>query len=137
MSSVKDYLFEFEQNAFLEWAGNRQDRNDLDEESEAYQTLAQEYSDMMDAYEQEAEYRWLERKSFHEQYLEFSSELGCTRMLLRQSEHGARVQMTCKLVYAHAVTLGDHDQYLGSGPCPAGQVFHAQHRQTDRDDSAG
>lgn len=105
MSSVKDYLFEVEQERFLDWAGNRLNRDDLDEESQAYQALAQEYSDMMDAYDQEAEYRWLERQSFHEQYMEFSSELERAIMLLRHSEHGPYIQTSCKLVYAHAVTL--------------------------------
>lgn len=105
MSSVKEYFFEVERERFLDWAGNRLDREDLDDESEAYQALAQEYSDMTDAYDQEAEYRWLERQSFHEQYIEFGSELRGAIMLLRHSEHGPHAHMTCKLVYAHAVTL--------------------------------
>ena len=105
MSTTKDYIFEIEQKAFLDWAGDRLDQDAPDEESQAYQALAQEYSDMMDAYDQEAEYMWLERQSFHEQYIEFGSELRGAIMLLRHSEHGPHVQMTCKLVYAHAVTL--------------------------------
>jgi hypothetical protein len=105
MSSVKEHLFEVQQERFLDWAGNRLDSEDLEDESEAYQALAQQYSDMMDAYDQEAEYKWLERQSFHEQYIEFGAQLRAAIMLLTHSEHGPYAQMTCKLVYAHAVTL--------------------------------
>lgn len=90
MSSVKEYFFEVEREKFVDWAGHRLDREDLEDESEAYQALAEEYSDMMDAYDQEAEYRWLERQSFHEQYIEFGVELRAATMLLTHSEHGPR-----------------------------------------------
>lgn len=105
MSKMKDHFFEVEQERFLEWAKGRLGGEEPDEESEAFEALAQEYSDMNDAFEQEAEYRWLQRQSFHEQYIEFSSELDRAHVLLRDSVGGPHVQMTCKLVYAHIVTL--------------------------------
>ncbi|RYZ74036.1 MAG: hypothetical protein EOP09_01040 [Proteobacteria bacterium] len=105
MSKMKEHFFEVEQERFLEWARERLGDQSLDEESEAYESLAQEYSDMNDAFEEEAEYRWLQRQSFHEQYVEFSSELDQAHVLLRSSESGPHAQTTCKLVYAHAVTL--------------------------------
>lgn len=67
--------------------------------------MAQEYSSMNDAFEQEAEDQWLQRKSFHEQYIEFSTELDCARVLLRDSVNGPHTQTTCKLVYARSVAL--------------------------------
>ncbi|QXH75627.1 hypothetical protein [Pseudomonas salmasensis] len=105
MSSVKEYLFEVEQDRFLAWAGDRLNAEDVEESSEAYQALAQEYSDMMDAYDEEAQYRWLERQSFHDQYIEFDTELRRAVALLSDSEHGSHLQMMCKLLYAHVVTL--------------------------------
>lgn len=38
MSSVKEYFFEVEQERFLDWAGNRLDRKDLEDESEAWRS---------------------------------------------------------------------------------------------------
>jgi hypothetical protein len=105
MSKIKDHFFEVEQERFLEWARARHGGDFLDEESEAYEALAQEYSDMNDAFEQEAEYQWIQRQSFHEQYIEFSAELDRARVLLRDSANGPHAQTTCKLVYAHSVTL--------------------------------
>jgi hypothetical protein len=60
---------------------------------------------MNDAFEQEAEHQWLQRKSFHEQYIEFSTALDCARVLLRDRVNGPHTQTTCKLVYAHSVAL--------------------------------
>ncbi|MDC6378854.1 hypothetical protein BW687_001490 [Pseudomonas graminis] len=98
-------FFEVEQERFLDWARARHGGDFLDEESEPYEALAQEYSDMNDAFEQEAEYQWLQRQSFHEQYIEFSAELNRACVLLRDSVNGPHTQTTCKLVYAHSVTL--------------------------------
>lgn len=105
MSKVKDHFFEVEQERFLEWARARHGGDFLDEKSEAYEALAQEYSDMDDAFEQEAEYQWLQRQSFHKQYIEFSAELDRARVLLRDSVNGPHTQTTSKLIYAHSVTL--------------------------------
>ena len=105
MSTIKGHFFEVEQERFLEWARARHGGDFLDEESEAYEALAQEYSDMNDAFEQEAEYHWLQLQSFHELYIEFSAELDLARALLRDSVNGPHTQTTSKLVYAHSVTL--------------------------------
>lgn len=105
MSSTKEYLFELERGRRDAWIQERLGSEELDEQSEAYEQLAFEYQNMMDAYSEEAEYRWLERQSFHEQYIDFGSDLRAAMALMRQSEQAPHAAIISKLVYAHGVTL--------------------------------
>ncbi|WP_296258881.1 MULTISPECIES: hypothetical protein [unclassified Pseudomonas] len=105
MSSTKDYFFEIEQERRDAWLQERLGVEELDDESEAYIQLALEHANMMEAYAEEAEYRWLERQSFHEQYIDFGIDLRAAMDLMTQSQGAPHSAMICKLLYAHAVTL--------------------------------
>lgn len=106
MSSTKDYFLEVEHERRLAWAKATYGIEiDPDEDLETWDRLSAEYSSMLDAVEEEAEYRWLERHSHNEFFNEFGQELVTASDLLNQSMDNKKAQTLYKLVYAHAVTL--------------------------------
>lgn len=106
MSSVKDNLFELEQERCVEWIKDTFGIDiDPDEPSEEWDSLASEYRAMHDAESEEAEARWLERHSYNEFFFEFSVELTTASSLLALKGDSAQASTLYKLVYAQAVTL--------------------------------
>lgn len=106
MSSIKEYAFEVEQERCLAWIKRQYGVEvDPDEDPETWEVLSAEYSAMLDAEMEEAEYRWLERHSHNEFFNDFSRELATASDLLELGQDDQRSQTVYKLVYAHAVTL--------------------------------
>lgn len=106
MSSTKEHYFEREQARCLAWIKETYGIEiDPDEEPETWERLAAEYSSMQEAFEEEAEYRWLERHSHNTFFNEFAQELTTAANLLNQALDTDKAQTLYKLVYAHTVTL--------------------------------
>lgn len=103
MSSTKDYFFDVQQEACIEWGRQIYGFEiDPDEEPELWETLAAEYSDMLDA---KAEIQWLNRHSHQEFFKEFETELAATASLLAAATQTPNANTVFKLIYAHTVTL--------------------------------
>ncbi|UQY33049.1 hypothetical protein K8U54_15065 [Pseudomonas fulva] len=106
MSSIKEHFFEREQELCLAWIKKTYGIEiDPDEDFETWERMAAEYSSMRDAFEEEAEYRWLERHSHNTFFNEFLQELATASDLLNQPLDTDKAQTLYKLVYAHSVTL--------------------------------
>ncbi|WP_070888156.1 HEPN domain-containing protein [Pseudomonas argentinensis] len=106
MSSTKDYYFDAEQARCLAWIKATYGIEiDPDEDVETWERMSAEYSSMRDAFEEEAEYRWLERHSHNTFFNEFAQELVTASDLLDQPLDRDKTQTLYKLVYAHSVTL--------------------------------
>lgn len=105
MSKVKEHFFEVQQERRNAWIQERLGNDECSEGSEAWEALANEYSNMMDAYADEAEYRWLERHSYNELYNGFVTELALASDLLKLGQGNIHNYTVCKMVYVHAVTL--------------------------------
>lgn len=103
MSSIKDYFFEVQQEACINWIAQTYGYEiDPDEDPELWEKLAAEYSDMLDA---RAEIQWLNRHSHQEFFIEFEAELAATASLLAAAALTPNANTVYKLVYAHTVTL--------------------------------
>ncbi|WP_346830900.1 hypothetical protein ABDX87_28580 [Pseudomonas abietaniphila] len=103
MSSIKEYLFEVQQENCIEWIRQQYGIEiDPDEDEEQWAELAGEYSAMLEA--EEAEFEWLNRHSHSEFFHEFFAELATASSMLTlgSRQHADTLN---KLVYAHAVTL--------------------------------
>jgi len=106
MSTTTEHYFEVEQERCLTWIKATYGIDiDPDEEPETWERLSAEYSSMQDAFEEEAEYRWLERHSHNMFFNEFAQELATASDLLNQPLDSDKAQTLYKLVYAHSVTL--------------------------------
>ncbi|MGX1126545.1 HEPN domain-containing protein [Pseudomonas sp. HLS-6 TE3448] len=106
MSSIKDYFFEVQQEKCIEWIRKTYGLEvDPDEDEDQWAELAAEYSAMLDAEEEAAEFEWLHRHSHSQFFLEFSAELETAFSLLTISNSPSHTGTINKLVYAHAVTL--------------------------------
>ncbi|GLO55026.1 hypothetical protein PPUJ20066_10620 [Pseudomonas putida] len=106
MSATKDYFFEMDDARRVKWIKDRFGMDvDPEADPELWEQLSAEYTDMIEAAAEEAEYRWLERHSHNEFFYEFSAELTTASSLLTLGQDGQQAMTVYKLVYAHAVTL--------------------------------
>lgn len=102
-SSTKDYFFEVQQEACIEWGRQTYGFEiDPDEEPDLWGKLATEYSEML---EERAEIQWLNRHSHQEFFIEFEAELAAAASLLAAATQTPYANTVFKLVYAHTVTL--------------------------------
>lgn len=103
MSSIKEYLFEVQQENCIEWIRQQYGIEiDPDEDHQEWAALAIEYSAMLEA--EEAELEWINSHSHSEFFREFSAELATASALLTLSRN-QHADTLNKLVYAHVVTL--------------------------------
>ncbi len=116
MSSIKDHLFDVQEEQADQWIRERLSDDTLVEESDEWQELAQEYSDhqefLWDEAEWEAELKWLKENGSSNIHNIFVTELDALKIMvesnLKDSSKLAFMlhsNMIIKMSYAYAVTL--------------------------------
>ncbi|EGQ9921410.1 hypothetical protein FX637_23345 [Vibrio parahaemolyticus] len=122
LSSTKDYLFEMQELHADEWIRERLSDDSLDEDSEEYQELAEEYSNYQEHLREEAEWqaelRWLKDNGSSNIHNIFISELDALRIMFDSNVNNPQkmafilhTNIAVKMSYAYAVTL--LESYLG------------------------
>ncbi len=122
LSSTKDYLFEMQELQADEWIRERLSDDSLDEDSEEYQELAEEYSNYQEHLREEAEWqaelRWLKDNGSSNIHNIFVSELDALRIMFDSNVNNPQkmafilhTNIVVKMSYAYAVTL--LESYLG------------------------
>ncbi len=122
LSSTKDYLFEMQELHADEWIRERLSDDSLDEDSEEYQELAEEYSNYQEHLREEAEWqaelRWLKDNGSSNIHNIFVSELDALRIMFDSNVNNPQkmafilhTNIAVKMSYAYAVTL--LESYLG------------------------
>ncbi|UKA07256.1 hypothetical protein IHC92_05600 [Photobacterium damselae subsp. damselae] len=122
LSSTKDYLFEMQELHADEWIRERLSDDSLDEDSEEYQELAEEYSNYQEHLREEAEWqaelRWLKDNGSSKIHNIFVSELDGLRIMFDSNVNNPQkmafilhTNIAVKMSYAYAVTL--LESYLG------------------------
>lgn len=115
MSSIKEYLFDIQNERVEEWIRERFS-DPLNEDSEEWQQLASEYSNyqihLLEDAEWEAELKWLKENGSSNIHRFFVDELNALKKMV-ESNFGHSTKMafmlhsniTVKMSYAYAVTL--------------------------------
>lgn len=108
MGAMSELMIEMQNEAADEWIRKRLDDNELGEDSEEYQELANEYSQLQDYLAEQAEFEaeliWLKKNGssiIHKHFLEELEEL----KNIEEEKLSSRIYMINKMTYAHAVTL--------------------------------
>ncbi|MEL4361558.1 hypothetical protein [Shewanella algae] len=105
MSSIKEALFDREEQKMKEWIRSKLGDPFADEDSEGWDDLVEHYSDFQDALAAAAEQRWIEKQSLEDIYSRFHGEV-LNLSSLMSSDMGIReYDLMCKMIYTHAVTL--------------------------------
>lgn len=108
MGRVKEYMFELREAEADAWARSRLDNEDVDEESEEYQSAVQDYWDwqeyLSDKAEFEAELEWLKDTGSYHIHQGFIRQLDELKKFAEDGE-GAFGAMKAKMVFSHSVTL--------------------------------
>ena len=108
MSSIKDHLFDIQQEQADKWIRERLSDADAGEESEEYQSLAQDYSNyqeyLAEQAEFEAELEWLKNAGSSFQHQSFLKQLEQLDQFVR-SANSDHEDMHAKMSFAYAVTL--------------------------------
>ncbi len=116
MSSIKDYLFEMQEQQADAWIRERLSDKSLDEDSDEYQELAQAYSNyqdhLLDEAEWQAELEWLKENGSSELHKIFFGELDTLKAMVdnnssnrSQTAFVLHTNLVVKMSYAYAVTL--------------------------------
>ncbi|KJY99081.1 hypothetical protein [Pseudoalteromonas ruthenica] len=116
MSSVKEYLFEIQNERADEWIRERLSDAQLDEDSEEWQQLASEYSNyqdhLLEEAEWEAELKWLKENGSSNIHRFFVDELNALKTMAESNlGHSTKMafmlhsNIVVKMSYAYAVTL--------------------------------
>ncbi|EKF9799788.1 hypothetical protein O1D18_003415 [Vibrio cholerae] len=122
LSSIKDYLFEMQELQADEWIRERLSDDSLDEDSDEYQELAEEYSNYQEHLREEAEWQaelqWLKDNGSSNIHSIFVSELDALRIMFDSNLNNPQkkafllhTNIVVKMSYAYAVTL--LESYLG------------------------
>lgn len=116
MSSTKDYLFEMQEKRADVWIRDRLSDNTLEEDSEEYQQLAEEYSNYQDYLRDEAEWQaelqWLKDNGSSEIHNLFVTELDALKRVVGSDFNPSQglvlslhKNTVIKMSYAYSVTL--------------------------------
>lgn len=122
LSSIKDYLFAMQEQYADDWIRERLSDYSLNENSEEYQELAEEYSNYQEYLREEAEWQaelqWLKENGSSKIHSIFVSELDELISMLESNCNNSqkmstklRTNIVVKMSYAYAVTL--LEAYLG------------------------
>jgi hypothetical protein len=141
LSSVKDHLFDVREQQADEWIRERLSDDSLDEDSEEYICLAEEYSNyqdhMWEEAEWEAELKWLKENGSSNIHNIFITELDALKIMAESNFDNTQKMafilhknITVKMSYAYAVTLlesflgdtlksiiSENDKYLKNALC--------------------
>ncbi|QWZ85147.1 hypothetical protein [Aeromonas sp. FDAARGOS 1404] len=116
MSSIKDHLFAMQEQRADEWIRERLSDDSLDDDSEEYLQLAEEYSDYKEHLWEEAEWRaelqWLKENGSSSIHKFFISELDALKIMASSNFNNRQkmafilhTDIVVKMSYAYAVTL--------------------------------
>ncbi|QHS13187.1 HEPN domain-containing protein [Shewanella sp. Arc9-LZ] len=112
MSSIKEYLFDKQEEQAEEWIRERLSDQDLTLESEEWQDLLLEYSayqdHLNDEYEWISEIKWLKENGSVDIYYNFTKELGTVKKLAQKSlseQMPLNENLVIKMSYSYSVTL--------------------------------
>lgn len=116
MSSIKNHLFEIEEERANEWIRQRLSDDNVDEDSEEWQQLAQEYSDyqnhLWEEAEWDAELKWLKENGSSTIHWNFVTELDALKVMVASNLQDSPTflfmvnsNIVIKMSYAYAVTL--------------------------------
>ncbi|TMN94761.1 HEPN domain-containing protein [Pseudoalteromonas sp. S558] len=116
MSITKDHLIEIQEEQADKWIRERLSKEELDENSDEYQELMQEYSDYQEHLWEEAEWKaelkWLKENGSSNIHNIFVTELDALKIMVKTNlENSSKLafmlhtNMTIKMSYAYAVTL--------------------------------
>jgi hypothetical protein len=116
MSSIKEYLFDLQNERAEEWIRKRLQDENSDEESDEWKALAKEYDDyqeyLFDEAEHQAELKWLRENGSSQIHKFFMAELETLESIARNNleNRGGLLfvlnsQLVTKMAYAYSVTL--------------------------------
>ncbi len=116
MSSSKEHLFDIQNEQAEEWIRERLSSEDLDEDSEEWQELANQYSDyqaqLWDEAEWEAEVKWLKENGSSNIHMIFETELNALKIMAENNLGNSskmafmlHSNIVIKMSYSYAVTL--------------------------------
>lgn len=112
MSSIKEYLFDKQEEQAEEWIRERLSDQDLTPESEQWQDLMLEYSayqdHLNDEYEWISEIKWLKENGSVDIYHNFTTELGTVKKLAQKSlsePMPLNENLVIKMSYSYSLTL--------------------------------
>ncbi|RMV27204.1 hypothetical protein ALP12_200027 [Pseudomonas savastanoi pv. phaseolicola] len=117
MRHAKDHIVELENDHMRQWMMDTQgiDKDELDEDSEQWQALAQEYQAKLDgeradeeaaASEAYANYQeYMRKHPYDRMYQDYQSQLMLVRKLIYESEDKFEGYLIQKMAFVHAVTL--------------------------------
>lgn len=109
MGSMSDLMIDLDNERIDQWIRGRLEDEDVDEESEEYKELADEYSNLQeylrDQFEFEEDLKWLKKNdssTFHRLFLEEISEL---EKLIVKNPLKDKPYIMYRMTYAHSVSL--------------------------------
>lgn len=116
MSSIKDYLFDLQNEEAEEWIRKRLDNEDADENSEEWEQLAKEYDDyqehLFDEAEYQAELNWLRENGSSQIHKFFVDELDALERITKNNLDNRsntalmlNSQLIIKMAFSYSVTL--------------------------------
>lgn len=116
MSSIKNHLFEIQEQQADEWIRERLSNDSLDEESEEYLQLAEEYSEYQEHLREDAEWqaelKWLKENGSSIIHKLFVSQLDALKIMADNNFNNRQnmafilhTNIVVKMSYAYAVTL--------------------------------
>lgn len=116
MSSIKDYLFDLQNERAEEWIRQRLQDEDADEESDEWNALAKEYDDyqeyLFDEAGHQAELKWLKENGSSQIHKFFMDELNALESIAQKNlvNEGRLLfmfnsQLITKMAFAYSVTL--------------------------------
>lgn len=117
MGRAKDHMMELENDRMRQWMMDTYsvDKDELDEDSEEWQDLAQEYQNMLDgeqadeeaaaaeAYDDYQEY--MRQHPYDQMYQEYQSQQLLIRKIINDYENSFEGHTIQKMAFVHAVTL--------------------------------
>ncbi|EHD2281068.1 hypothetical protein JRK33_001990 [Vibrio cholerae] len=105
MSSIKDHIFDLEEQAKIDWIQEQMEDCDADENSPGWYELEEEYASIMEGQDAEAEYQWYLKNSYSHFYENLRTELENLHKVLNSAFSKGTEQVVLRMSYVHAVTI--------------------------------
>ncbi|NMH64592.1 hypothetical protein [Shewanella salipaludis] len=106
MGSIKEYMFDLQEEEMTQWIREHLDDDEADEETPGWDDLTQEWSFMQESLQEEHEYiQWYTSHSYSELHRSFQFQIHNLRDLTDLQVAVSHEETFYKMAYAHAVTL--------------------------------
>lgn len=105
MSSVKEYLLDLQEHAKTYWIQHRLGDDEADENTPGWAELEEEYAEIQEEKEREAEYQWYLENTYSVFYDQFNNELLDLKNVLKGGYSTETEEVILKMSYVHAVTI--------------------------------